>query len=162
MWCKGQLFSASQRLWSLTSSAPCFFMRPRISSHNWVCPFFYRFVYLSLCASVRPIVRTSDASVPSSVRSSVKHAINAQEIAILRGSLAHRQNTNNIWKHSDSFTFLDAPSHLYKRACPSVCPWVRPLALRKNRRKRWLELLYWSPARRILLPARACLHNYSS
>ena len=34
------------------------------------------------------------------------------------------------------FFSLDAPSHLYKRVCPSVCPsvrpWVRPLALRKN------------------------------
>ena len=33
--------------------------------------------------------------------------------------------------------FLDAPSHLYKRVCPSVCPsvgpYVRPLALSKNR-----------------------------
>ena len=50
---------------------------------------------------------------------------------------------NNDWKchfcHLRCL-FLDAPSHLYKRVCPSVRPWVRPsvrtsvrpLALRKN------------------------------
>ena len=39
-------------------------------------------------------------------------------------------------------TFLDAPSHLYKRVCPSVrpsvCPYVRPLTLRKMRVRRIL------------------------
>ena len=40
------------------------------------------------------------------------------------------------------FFFLDAPSHLYKRVCPSVCPSVRPLTLRKNRRKPHIEPLW--------------------
>ena len=54
---------------------------------------------------------------------------------------------------------LDASSHLYKRVYPSVCPCIRPLTFRKYRRKRGFEpvLLYWSPAKRISLPDRACI-----
>ena len=43
--------------------------------------------------------------------------------------------------------FVFASSHLYKRVRVSVCP----LALRKNHRKTGFQ-----PARRIVLPARAC------
>ena len=51
--------------------------------------------------------------------------------------------------------FLDASSHLYMKVCPSVRPSVpmsvRPLAFKRNRRKRRFQ-----PARRILLPVQAC------
>ena len=40
--------------------------------------------------------------------------------------------------------------------CPSVCPCVRPLAFKRNRRK-WR----FQPARRILLPVRACFLFFS-
>ena len=87
------------------------------------------------------------------------------------------------------FPLLDASLHFCTRVCPSVCPsvrksvrpyvrpsvcpsicmsvrpyvhpsvcrYVRPLALKRNRQKRRSQ-----PARRILLPARACLSIHLS
>ena len=51
----------------------------------------------------------------------------------------------------NSCTFLDASSHLYKRVCPSACPYVRPSVCP------YVRYQFRNTANgRILLPARAC------
>ena len=72
---------------------------------------------------------------------------------VLRNRESEKKNTSK--ERFLCFSFLDAPSHLQKRVCPSVRPYVRvsvcPLAFKQNRRKQRFQ-----PARRILLPTGAC------